>query len=285
MRLYFEKVDLSTFSRKSLQNSLGCSGNARQFGDLLRLDRVVSSSICGHGGGRFGYRSRRTYHGSVPDASGVRDTRRISRSSAVQQSKEVPVVSGRIGQCVCASVSVRGFVQKKQRHFRQDDEPNEVGDTWTFIALDADTRLIPSFRVGKRSADNTRAFIADLASRLPTRPQVTSDGLALYIDAIEAAFGRNVDYGQVIKSYEAEPAGAGRYSPPKVSQVEKTIVFGDPDLESMSTSYVERQNLTMSMRIRRMTRLTNAFSKTAKNHRAATALHIAHYNLVRRHQT
>jgi hypothetical protein len=109
--------------------------------------------------------------------------------------------------------------------------------------------------------------------------------LALYIDAIETAFGHDVDYGQVIKSYEAEPTGPGRYSPPKVTEVEKVVVFGDPDLDAMSTSYVERQNLTMRMQIRRMTRLTNAFSKLARNHRAATALHIAHYNFVRAHQT
>lgn len=188
--------------------------------------------------------------------------------------------------CECIEVDeIWGFVQKKQRHVRADENAAEVGDAWTYIALDADTKLIPSFRVGKRNAENTNAFIADLKSRLNTRPQITSDGLALYIDAIEAAFGHDVDYGQVIKSYEAEPAGAGRYSPPKVTSVEKAIVFGDPDLESMSTSFVERQNLTMRMQIRRMTRLTNAFSKLTRNHKAATALHIAHYNFVRRHQT
>ena len=189
-------------------------------------------------------------------------------------------------KCECIEVDeIWGFVQKKQRHVKKDEDPANVGDTWTYIALDADTKLIPSFLIGKRTADSTNEFIADLASRLATRPQITSDGLAQYIDAIEAAFGHDVDYGQVIKSYEAEPAGAGRYSPPKVTSIEKAIVFGDPDLESMSTSFVERQNLTMRMQIRRMTRLTNAFSKLTRNHKAATALHIAHYNFVRRHQT
>ena len=189
-------------------------------------------------------------------------------------------------KCECIEVDeIWGFVQKKQRQVKKGEDTTNAGDMWTYIALDADTKLIPSFLVGKRNAANTNAFVANLASRLTTRPQITSDGLALYIDAIEAAFGRDVDYGQVIKSYEAEPAGAGRYSPPKVTSIEKAIVFGDPDLESMSTSFVERQNLTMRMQIRRMTRLTNAFSKLARNHRAATALHIAHYNFVRRHQT
>ena len=109
--------------------------------------------------------------------------------------------------------------------------------------------------------------------------------MALYSDAVEAAFDRDVDYGQVIKSYESEPAGSGRYSPPKVTRVEKVVVFGDPDVDLMSTSFVERSNLSMRMQIRRMTRLTNAFSKKIRNHRAATALYFAHYNFVRRHQT
>ncbi len=179
---------------------------------------------------------------------------------------------------------VWAFVGKKQRHVRENDAA-ELGDTWTYVAIDADTKLIPAYLVGKRDAANTSAFVADLASRLRIRPQITTDGLALYIGAVERAFGCEVDYGQVIKSYEAEPVGVGRYSPPKVTSIEKAVVLGSPDVDTLSTSYVERHNLDMRMQIRRMTRLTNAFSKTLRNHRAATALHFASYNLARIHGT
>jgi hypothetical protein len=116
-----------------------------------------------------------------------------------------------------------GFVQKRQRHIKKDEDSSNIGDTWTFIALDADTKLIPAFRVGKRDAANTTAFVRDLASRVTGRPQITSDGLALYVDAIETAFGHDVDYGQVIESCEAEPTGPGRYSPPKVTSRERRL--------------------------------------------------------------
>jgi IS1 family transposase len=178
-----------------------------------------------------------------------------------------------------------GYVAKKQRQVRDDDDRSEVGDTWTFVALDADTKLVPCFRVGKRDAATASAFVADLASQLRVRPQFSSDGLSLYISAVQQAFGCAVDDGQVIKSYEAEPVGAGRYSPPRVTSIEKSVVFGRPDIDAISTAYVERHNLDMRMQIRRLTRLTNAFSKKLRNHRAATALHFAHDNLVRIHRT
>ena len=175
------------------------------------------------------------------------------------------------------------YVGKKQRHVTEADDRASVGDTWTFVAIDPDSKLIPSYLVGKRSAENATAFIADLAARLTDRVQISTDGLSLYVGAIESAFGSEVDYGQVIKSYEAEAAGPGRYSPPKVTSVEKIVVTGQPDLSVLSTSIVERQNATMRQSIRRMTRLTHAFSKKLRNHKAATALHFAHYNLVRTH--
>jgi len=177
------------------------------------------------------------------------------------------------------------FVAKKQREVRKGDDPSRVGDSWTFVAIDADTKLVPTWRVGKRDSSTTRAFVADLESRLRNRVQISTDGLFLYRVAVEEAFGAGVDYGQVVKTYEAEPLGPGRYSPPKVTAVDKTAIAGDPDMAKASTSYIERQNLTMRMGIRRMTRLTNAFSKKPENHRAAIALHFAHYNLVRQHQT
>jgi IS1 family transposase len=178
------------------------------------------------------------------------------------------------------------FVGKKQRHVTAKDDKFRVGDTWTFVAIDADTKLVPAFLVGKRDAACTHAFIADVARRLHGRVRISTDGLRSYINAIGYQFGTGgVDYAQLHKTYEAEPSGPGRYSPPKVIEVEKTPIFGAPDEDLVSTSYIERQNLTVRMGVRRYTRLTNAFSKSLTHHIAATALHFAHYNFVRTHKT
>ncbi|MDO8531439.1 MAG: IS1 family transposase [Dehalococcoidia bacterium] len=177
------------------------------------------------------------------------------------------------------------FVGKKQRHVTADDDRTQVGDFWTWVAIDADTKLVPSYRVGKRDAATAQAFVADLESRLANRVQLNSDGLRFYVEAVERAFGADVDYAQIVKSYEAEPIGPGRYSPPKVVSVEKELMVGSPDMDVASTSYVERQNLTMRMSMRRFTRLTNGFSKKSDNLRSAVGLHFAYYNFVRRHAT
>jgi IS1 family transposase len=177
------------------------------------------------------------------------------------------------------------FVGKKQRHVKLEDDPYQVGDFYTFVALDADTRLVPSYRIGKRNRATTNAFLRDLSARLAVRPQISADAFKAYVEAIDRTFGRDVDFAQIVKFYEAEPIGPGRYSPPKVVGVEKAAVWGNPDPAHVSTSYVERQNLTMRTSIRRFTRLTLGFSKQVESLRAAVALYFAWYNFVQTHRT
>jgi IS1 family transposase len=177
------------------------------------------------------------------------------------------------------------YVGKKQRHMKPGDDRSRLGDQWTFVAIDADSKLIPTYLVGKRNALAARAFIQDLASRLANRVQLSSDALDAYQDAVEAAFGPDVDYGQAVKFYEAEPVGPGRYSPPKVVDMQRAVLMGSPVQEHISTSLIERQNLTMRMSMRRFTRLTNGFSKKLENMKAAVSLHFAHYNFVRMHKS
>jgi IS1 family transposase len=175
------------------------------------------------------------------------------------------------------------FVGKKQRHLRGADNPNDLGDQWVFVAIDAESKLIPSFKVGKRNLATAYDFLADLSSRVSNRVQLSSDSLSAYVEAVEMSFGAGVDYGQVVKTYEADAIGPGRYSPPKVIAADRFIIAGQPQFDKISTSYVERNNLTMRMQMRRFTRLTNAFSKKMENLKAAVALHFAHYNFVRIH--
>ena len=171
-----------------------------------------------------------------------------------------------------------GFIGAKQKNAQR---AGAYGDVWTFIALDADTKLIPSFIVGKRDSYHAKAFMSDLASRLVNRVQISSDSLRAYEDATERAFGSEVDYAQVVKTYGVTPLGksaAVRYSPAEVVGIEKTVVTGSPDISRVSTSHVEKQNHTLRMHCRRLTRLTNAFSKKFENFQAAVALNFAYYN-------
>jgi IS1 family transposase len=163
--------------------------------------------------------------------------------------------------------------------------PGEAGDVWTWMAIDADTKLIPSFYVGKRDAAAAHHFIGDLAQRLANRVQLTSDGHKPYLEAVEANFGADIDYAMLVKHYGDTPGPAGRYSPATCVGATKERVEGRPDPEHVSTSYVERANLTLRMGSRRFTRLTNAFSKKAANHAHSVAIHMMHYNFVRIHQT
>lgn len=177
------------------------------------------------------------------------------------------------------------YVGKKQRQVKEGDDRSRVGDQWTFVAIDAETKLVPSYLVGKRTAVCANIFMRDLSARLANRVQLSSDAMDAYADAVERAFGTDVDYGQAVKFYEAEPIGAGRYSPPKVVGMDLSVIAGSPDARHISTSYIERQNLTMRMSMRRFTRLTNGFSKKIEKMKAAVSLHFAHYNFVRMHKT
>ena len=173
------------------------------------------------------------------------------------------------------------FVGKKQRHVNAYDEVSK-GDTWTWLAIDAETKLVPAFLVGKRTDADARAFVADLAKRLATRVQLSTDGLRSFIAPIGASFGTGgVDYAQVIKSYETEATGPARYSPQRVTGIEKMPIYGEPR-ELVSTSYAERMNLSARMMGRRYTRLANAFSKKIEMHVASTALKLTGYNFTPR---
>jgi IS1 family transposase len=178
-----------------------------------------------------------------------------------------------------------GFVGKKDKHVRMDDDPT-LGNVWTFCAIDADTKLVPAFKCGDRSEATATAFVADVASRMRTRVQISTDGLSAYIGAMENAFGGEVDYGQIIKTYGVEETHPQRrYSAPDFVSSEKKAIVGNPNFALISTSYVERLNATTRLHMRRLTRLTLAFSKKRENFEAAVGLHFAYYNFVKRHNT
>lgn len=177
-----------------------------------------------------------------------------------------------------------GFIGKKRKQTRAWE--TGAGDIWTFIALTRDTKLIPAFRVGQRTMIHAQEFLRDLARRLANRIQLSSDGLAAYRETVAGVFGQDVDYGQIVKTYSVvnlNQSAAGRYSPADVVRTEKTIVSGMPDVNRITTSHVEKQNHTLRMHCRRLTRLTNAFSKKLENFEAAVSLNFAYYNFCKRH--
>jgi IS1 family transposase len=177
------------------------------------------------------------------------------------------------------------FVYSKQKNV-PEHKRGEAGDVWTWVGMDADTKLVVSYLVGARGTDEAREFMADLASRLRHRVQLTTDGLRQYLLAVPGAFKSDVDYALLVKIYgTATKEEQRKYSPAVCLGQDKQPIIGNPDPDHISTSYIERQNLTMRMSIRRFTRLTNAFSKKVENLTAAVSLHFFHYNFCRVHKT
>jgi IS1 family transposase len=178
------------------------------------------------------------------------------------------------------------FVGKKQKMLREDELNTELGDQYVFVALDANTKLVPAFRVGKRTGELARSFMSELSARIVTRFQLTTDAFNGYAEAVDTVFGLDIDYAQLNKSYGEETREDRRkYCPAQIIGVSKRIMTGAPRRKYISTSYIERQNLTMRMQMRRFTRLTNAFSKKLKYLEAALALHFWYYNFMRIHET
>jgi len=178
------------------------------------------------------------------------------------------------------------YCGKKEKQVQSSDDPEKVGDQYVFVAMDSETKLIPSFRVGKRNAANTWYFVQDLAARLANRIQLTSNGFRRYRDAVEDAFGAEIDYAMLVKLYTSDSGQPDtRYSPGEIVDAQPIPITGKPKTHLISTSHIERQNLTIRMQLRRFTRLTNAYSKKLENLNADLAVHFAWYNFCRVHSS
>lgn len=179
-----------------------------------------------------------------------------------------------------------GFIGKKQRHVRIGDDAT-MGDVWTFCAIDRKTKAVPAYKVGKRDVRTATAFLSDLSSRLQNRPQISTDGLKAYVDAVERGFGADADYGMIVKTFAIVDSitPERRYSAPEVIDIKKYVVSGNPNVSNICTSHVERLNASTRLYMKRLNRLTLAFSKKLENFEAAIALNFAAYNFVKRHNS
>jgi IS1 family transposase len=208
--------------------------------------------------------------------------RDVGKACAEYQDKHLRNLPCKHVQCD----EIWSFCYAKQKNVPEGKQGRlGYGDVWTWTAIDADTKLVPSWLVGLRTADYAHRFMYDLKSRLANRVQITTDGHGVYVWAVEDAFGSEVDYAMLVKLYGQELEGERHYSPAKCIAAEPHIIQGNPDPTKISTSYAERQNLTMRMSMRRLTRLTNAFSKKIENLERAIALHFMYYNFARPHKT
>jgi len=227
--------------------------------------------------------------GSLAEGSGIRQIERMTgvhRDTIMRLGIRVgkgcaELMDGKMRNLSCEHLQfdeLWGFIGKKQKHVQPEDS-RELGDVWTFCAIDADTKLVPSFKVGKRDMVTANAFVGDVASRLKNRVQISTDGLPGYVEAVEKAFGANVDYAQIVKVFDDQSMDA------EVIGMNKAVFAGHPNMARATTSHVERLNGTTRLHMRRLTRLTYAFSKKFENFEAAVALHFAYYNFVKRHNT
>lgn len=205
----------------------------------------------------------------------------VGRVCSIYQDKAFRNLSCKRLQCD----EIWSFVGAKDKNVNKEKRAKGWGDVWTWTAIDTETKLIPCWFVGQRNAQAAHHFMHDLADRLSSRVQLTTDGLKAYIGAVDSAFGNNIDFAQLVKIYGEGPKTEARYSPAQCMGARKTLMTGAPDYNHVSTSYVERANLTMRMGMRRFTRLTNAHSKKLENHEHAIALHFFHYNFCRIHST